>query len=814
MADQRALIGTSLDQVSTNAMLGTLAFQDADGAYIETIRGATALEGFNKDIADTAVDVFVYDTSKDSDGGAWRYRTQHTSWYNETLNTSTRGARREFPAVAVIVTDSSYHIKIYDGDDPDMPLWMEFQDIVNGSGLIPSLSAKPDSIAALNGIIAIGNLAGTVNSGQAGVLKLNFIEDSAYRHMQSGSSTYNGKWIGGGLANRNTGTPTTGSWDDSVGYIVDNDVNDVAMTVLPNAPIDSTTGLPIPTIAVATDGGVSVIKDDGTVNSVSHAYGDSMKIDVDGDVLLATHNGPTSGQSAETFNLITLTQLGDGGSGPAHGDNAIGTDETYYGYGSIISGANYMPFVTPNFGITVNPIVRGNDIFFGDDLLIHIEEDRTFPANGMSNYITSDYNTGWMHGDCKGAFLSDTDDTDVTGTELWPEGDFADANEWSSAAAQWTISGGTATVNYTGGGYSFLGSSTTTLTNGKKYILSFTISNYGAGGRLEAGQANSGNIPIGFSANGSYTQLITYTGTTGYGLGMYAYGGGTVNFTLDNLFLRELEEEDRSVNNTGLTVYGTITKTPVATGAELVGYSGWSSSNKLIQPHDSYMDFGTGDITMMGWFYLTTYQYSGIAEYGTPGLDENGTVLLFLNNDGQIRFLTRPDGTFNWLDFYSGDVLPQNSWQHVCALRRSGGSKEMYFNGNLVATGTDGGVNVTNFITNTQFSLGHRIDGSSGGQALTGGSISLFRVSASAPSAEQIKKIYEDEKVLFQENAACTLYGSSDAVTALAYDDTTSLLHVGTSSGRSEFKGLRRVGNTTTAVTTAISASNGLVAEQ
>ena len=39
-------------------------------------------------ISDTAVDVFVYDTRKDSDGGAWRKRTQHTSWYNETLNTA------------------------------------------------------------------------------------------------------------------------------------------------------------------------------------------------------------------------------------------------------------------------------------------------------------------------------------------------------------------------------------------------------------------------------------------------------------------------------------------------------------------------------------------------------------------------------------------------------------------------------------------------------------------------------------------------------------------------------------------------------
>ena len=68
----------------------------------------------------SAVDVFVYDTRKDSDGGAWRKKTQNTSWYNETLNTSTRGTRREFPAVAVLVTTST-SLTIYDGDDPDLP---------------------------------------------------------------------------------------------------------------------------------------------------------------------------------------------------------------------------------------------------------------------------------------------------------------------------------------------------------------------------------------------------------------------------------------------------------------------------------------------------------------------------------------------------------------------------------------------------------------------------------------------------------------------------------------------------------------------
>ena len=48
----------------------------------------------------------------------------------------------------------------------------------------------------------------------------------------------------------------------------------------------------------------------------------------------------------------------------------------------------------------------------------------------------------------------------------------------------------------------------------------------------------------------------------------------------------------------------------------------------------------------------------------------------------------------------------------------------------------------------------------------------------------------------------------------MAYDDSKEILHVGTSAGRSDFHRLNRINNTTTAVTHAISASNGLIAEQ
>jgi len=51
-------------------------------------------------------------------------------------------------------------------------------------------------------------------------------------------------------------------------------------------------------------------------------------------------------------------------------------------------------------------------------------------------------------------------------------------------------------------------------------------------------------------------------------------------------------------------------------------------------------------------------------------------------------------------------------------------------------------------------------------------------------------------------------------VTALAHDPDTGLLHVGTSAGRSVFKGLRRVANTTVPVGVAIAAAGGMVVEE
>ena len=792
---QRPLIGTSPNQVSTNGMLGDLAFQDSTGAYIETIRGAVNLDKLDKEITDTAVDIFVYDTRKDSDGGAWRKRTQHTSWYNETLNTATRGARREFPAVAVIVATAT-NVTIYDGDDPDMPMWMVFTGTtIWNQGLYYS-GGGSRCIFALNGIISWGD-----NPGAFGIVTVNFINEFCV--SRTNNLTYGG-FSNIPLINRNSTTAATfasNTYTHTAGTIASVIVNDVAMTVLPSAPIDPATGLPIPTIAVATAGGVSVINDDGNVVDYQ-GFNPTQLVEICSNSVFG------SAVPGNGYNYIYKTDIMTGDA--AYNAEIVAGGTNYY-MNSLVGGTIPQLRYIGIDDLAVNPsdktLYRAGSAGF--DIIREGPTVSSAHAILPIAYVTSEYNTGYMVGDIKGAFLSDTDDTDVTGTELWPEGDFADANEWPSAGAEWTISGGTATVSDGDGGYSFLSSSTGTLTNGKKYVLSFTVSNY-SGGRLEASQANSSNIQIPFSANGSYSQLINYTGTTGSGLGMYGYGGGAVGFTLDNLYLRELEEQDRSVNANGLAVYGTITKSAVATGADLVAYSGFSDGDYLKQPHNSSLEFGTGSFSCTVWFKSSTADvsnYKGLVYLNQNGILGEGFQILLDPSNGIYFYIYGPTNDFSGTSQYGYN---DGNW-HQISVSSTGTQQKVYIDGVLKETGNITTGSITD--TSSELFIG-KWYGNTSSPFYWRGSIALCRISGSIPSSEQIKKIYEDEKVLFQENAKCTLYGSSDAVTALAYDEVNDLLHVGTSSGRSDFNGLRRINNTTTAVTTAISAYDGLIAAQ
>jgi len=236
------LVGIGNSQTPTNAMLGGLAYQDPAHANLTEVE-IENIAAIKAKIRREPEGLFVYNTANDSDGGAWRYKCQDKSWYNEPLGTKIRGHRREFPSIAVIYCDSDYTY-IHDGDDPNCPLWM-FIEFTIGGGI-------NTCVHMLNGHLVVG-------ASNNGIMEMNFVADRiqvrnhAHLHtfnqgiypVRKSRTTYNSITQDSGA---NMGDPT-----------LDNEiVNDIDMVIEPIAAIDPATDLPKPTIGVAcgnNDGG-------------------------------------------------------------------------------------------------------------------------------------------------------------------------------------------------------------------------------------------------------------------------------------------------------------------------------------------------------------------------------------------------------------------------------------------------------------------------------------------------------------------------------------------------------------------------------
>ena len=801
------LVGTGLNQAPTNSMLGGLAYQDPAHASIKDL-DLKNLSQINSETADTAVDVFVYDTSKDSDGGAWRKRTQHTSWYNETLNTATRGSRREFPAVAVIVAETT-KVTIYDGDDPDLPMWMVF----TWSGAVDNLLGYNDraksAITAVNGYLITCSDPDAVHIAR-------FVHDDGIRY-----TAINNVYTSDAIANR---TNTTYRTKTTTALLVSSACNDVAATVLPNAPIDKVSGLPVPTIAVATDGGASIIKDDDI--NVVHLYTNdiydkytSIDFGDDGRVYYSPEN--TTVYYSATIPPVNLNQTAYNSA------NAQRVMFPSMDHGGFTYTNTTFPVRTLALNGAIGTKIIGGKAVASRDTsyvpyshssrqgLTLIDEGASNPTSSVT-YISSSYNTGWMHGNIKGAFLSDTTVESLTAnTNLASSGTQQGtarltSETYTDGATSWQQ------VDNAGNDNGYVAIRFGGLTEGQSYQISLTVD---ANPSLDGGY----NHKIEFTSaptvylnhwngTGAATLQANFTADSGNNDLYFYTNGATVNVT--NFNIRAVDDEDRSYSNIGLGVYGTLTKSAVATGAELVAYSGFSNSNFLKQPYNSGLAPGTDAYCVMAWVKTGT---SGSDQYiyDRSSAATSTRDLLNIMSSGaagsaanKLQWWHR-DSSGNTTDVQATDLaIADNEWHHVVAVM-NGQGYYVYVDG--IKSSIGGGVirNIDN-ANNPPMYVGIRHSETS---PLTG-SMALFRYSHLCPSDEQIKKFYEDEKRLFQENAKCTFYGSSDPVAALGYDEENDTLHVGTSAGRSDFQGLCRINNTTTAVTTAISASDELIAEQ
>lgn len=817
----------SVQAADVSAVQAAAARDLAISAWAVSTAPGETLAAINQSIhVGTIVKVLIDDTSKHSDGGAWRKRCADKSWFTEMLGgdrwlpgsyatiaaawsaagsatgavfqanatagpltigrmyaatsatTATevfRGISREYPAVIAWVAESG-RVVGYDLSKPGAPMWIVFK--------ATSLSMWWGSASVISSL-AIFDGSLTVSSATDGTRLVNFITDT----MGIGYSVAVTAPTGG-ISGRNA-TPV---WGGVRNYaIVNNIVNDIAVTVLEGSPTDPATGLPTPTVAVACGTHGSLIKHDGTAITLTGLYAD-YNIAFD-----ESNNCVSFGENSRNYrkalypSYTTIQYITGGG---------LGLQQAVF----IGSGVNA--------GL-VNKSTKALRLNAGGIALF--KEMPSAVNNSMAACITNAYNSGWQVGNSVGAWLADTVVETITSTaELVANGTFAtDLSGWatgtsftSTAAAVAGEMQVTATTNFGRQIYSVA------TVVGKTYSVSADLRIVSGSSNCYLSVAKSGELDDVTSPAGGVTattltnRTLSFTATATTSKICCAVNSiGSVG-AFDNVSCK-LTEPDRSVKNNGVFVVGSLVKSVVAPNAALIAYSGFSGSNYFEQLYNANLDFGIGDFCVMGWacnaaavtnhIYLKRTDKTGATHTTGPGF------WLGTNASGCPSF-TIFDGTISATA--AGTTALFGAFVFLCGVRR-GAVLDIYANGLLAGTIACSAATMSNISAVLQIGAGY-YNGTTYGYA---SSLALVRISATAPSADQIAWIYRTEKPLFQPFAQCTIAGSSTAVTAMAYDATTELLHVGTSWGQTYFRGLQRVYSEPTSVgaITTLSASQGAV---
>ena len=344
---------TYMNSASASALLasGYVASAAVSAANANTVSGLSNLNSAARAIA-LATDVtgvFVYDTAKDSDGGAWRSKVASASWMNETLNTATRGTRAQFPSRVLIVTRAA-SLTIYDLDDPTCPMWRVFSGFTYTTGF--------NNPVAVNGFICFGF--------STYIQRLDFVSDSMDFLGNANHFSIPGNIVTGKGA---TYTVTPGPAFASA------TVSDIAATVLPLTPPNPLRcGLPNPTLAISSSAGLIVI-----------LRADSVAIAL----------------------IVACTKVAFDSSGRLW--SQLSTNAYVYvwmpsAYLQSISSSNVLAYFSPaqlNEPTAAISGLKGTAegcIVTSSFGVTRVKLDQTSPANSLIEYKTAAYETGWMPG--------------------------------------------------------------------------------------------------------------------------------------------------------------------------------------------------------------------------------------------------------------------------------------------------------------------------------------------------------------------------------------------------------------------------------
>lgn len=399
-----------------------------------------------KNISGTISDVFVYDTTRDSDGGRWTESraSQNLSWALETkdnsgsacnLSTDDRCGESTFPRKATFVATGD---AVYIMDTDNGTMWMKFTQV--GTYALGSDSANnPSSVYGLNGVMYVGTNGGS----STGMYAIDFINDKIYRFNTTDRNRGDKN-----IANRNTAVSYTAESILPMKFIGTESVkvNDVSAVFINGGSSVLTNSGPqngATFVCAATDDGVQVIN---MSSGITIPFGSSVTDQFSACALT---------KRARMYVLnVTKQQLERYGNPATSANNidttavaqATGVTTAYKTWDESTTAANAPNLFNTAKTINTSPdtlevIERGSlaerlatgagDLIYvghgGGLTEIHDVDTNATPTLGWSKYYTSTFETNLMSGTPRGMFpMNETsgDLTDVTvrNNKLTPKG--------------------------------------------------------------------------------------------------------------------------------------------------------------------------------------------------------------------------------------------------------------------------------------------------------------------------------------------------------------------------------------------------------
>ena len=481
-----------------------------------------------------------------------------------------RGNKADFPRLAGVVAEAN-HLVIYDLTEAGRPMWMRF---LKGADSNTSTFAwrgfnnnQPTGFAAASGRLLMGTSGG-------GWFSFNFPADSVFNSYPNPNQ---GVWrsnialrnqAGGYLAPA-AGIPTNSG----------NTANAIACMVLPDAPLDPVTGLAVPTIAVGTGEGPSVIRHDGVVTNPypSNLSSPNISFGSRGEVIFHI------GENGKNYRVSLPPYT----SHYSYIDSPITPVQAIFPISSSVNRVNAKRQAAIRSSAT-------NGLF--------LFRDNTNGPRSSAALVTNTFNTGHMHGDIRRAYLADIEAGSV-GAELITNGGFDSAANWTNSsigAGTFSIAGGKATVVGTTGTDRGAFTQTNSFVVGRLYQVTLDVTRISGTIGIMGSSVGSG----GFSISSSGTHRV-YWAAQASNFIIYTFSGGG-NFEIDNISVREAVA-DRSYKAAAAPLAGTLTKSPVASAAQLVAYSGFDNLDYVREPYSTDLDFGTGDWSVGAWLNTTGF---------------------------------------------------------------------------------------------------------------------------------------------------------------------------------------------------------------